>query len=184
MTQGLDRYQLGEVIGVGSFATVHRAQDTLLDGTVVLKILAENHSLNPEVRERFISEGRSLRKVAGSHVVTVHDIGETPRQQPYLVLEHADRGTIQERVAELWRQGWRADREDVLAFARPLAAAVDAVHRSQLVHRDLSPGNLLLTSKPSELIADESTGLSTRVLRADERLMISDLGMCKESSRT
>lgn len=104
MTQGLERYQLAEVIGVGSFATVHRAHDALLDDTVVLKVLAENHSLNPEIRERFISEGRSLRKVEGSHVVTVHDIGETPRQQPYLVLEYADRGTIQDRVASLRKQ--------------------------------------------------------------------------------
>lgn len=180
MTQGLDRYQMGDVIGVGSFATVHRAHDALLDDTVVLKVLAENHSLNPEIRERFISEGRSLRKVQGSHVVAVHDIGETPRQQPYLVLEHADRGSVQSRVGALWRQGWRAGRQDVLAFARPLAAAVDAVHRAQLVHRDLSPGNLLLATKPSELIEDESAGLSTEVLRADERLLIADLGMCKD----
>ncbi|GAA4829175.1 serine/threonine-protein kinase [Garicola koreensis] len=180
MTQGLDRYQMGDVIGVGSFATVHRAHDALLDDTVVLKVLAENHSLNPEIRERFISEGRSLRKVQGSHVVAVHDIGETARQQPHLVLEHADRGTVQSRVAALWRQGWRAGRQDALAFARPLAAAVDAVHRQQLVHRDLSPGNLLLATKPSELIEDESAGLSTEVLRADERLLIADLGMCKD----
>lgn len=180
MTHGLDRYQMGDVIGVGSFATVHRAHDALLDDTVVLKVLAENHSLNPEIRERFISEGRSLRKVQGSHVVAVHDIGETPRQQPYLVLEHADRGSVQSRVGALWRQGWRAGRQDVLAFARPLAAAVDAVHRQQLVHRDLSPGNLLLATKPSELIEDESAGLSTEVLRADERLLIADLGMCKD----
>lgn len=180
MTQGLDRYQVGEVIGVGSFATVHRAHDTLLDDTVVLKILAENHSLNPEIRERFITEGRSLRKVEGSHVVAVHDIGETPRQQPYLVLEHADRGSLQSRVSALWRQGWRAERADVLAFAWPLAAAVDAVHRAQLVHRDLSPGNLLLATKASELIADGAAGLSTEILRADERLLIADLGMCKD----
>lgn len=87
------RYRAEEVIGVGSFATVHRAADDLLDDTVVVKVLAENHSLNPEIRERFIAEGRSLRRVASPHVVTVHDIGETDRQQPYLVLEHADRGT-------------------------------------------------------------------------------------------
>src|SRR5699024_4755015 len=131
-------------------------------------------------RERFISEGRSLRKVQGSHVVAVHDIGETPRQQPYLVLEHADRGSVASRVGALWRQGWRAGRQDVLAFARPLAAAVDAVHRAQLVHRDLSPGILLLATKLSELIEDESAGLSTEILRADERLLIADLGICKD----
>src|SRR5690625_6701176 len=62
-------YRLGEVIGVGSFATVHRARDERLQDEVVVKILAENHSLNPEIRERFIAEGRSLRKVSSPHVV-------------------------------------------------------------------------------------------------------------------
>ena len=101
------RYQLLEVIGVGSFATVHRARDEHLDDTVVVKILAENHSLNPEIRERFIAEGRSLRRVSSPHVVSVHDIGESDRQQPYLVLAHADRGTLAQRVTELRRRGWR-----------------------------------------------------------------------------
>lgn len=165
MTERLGHYLLGDVIGVGSFATVYRATDERLDDEVVVKVLAENHSLNPEIRERFIGEGRSLRRVEGSHVVTIYDIGESDRQQPYLVLEHADRGTVRERVAALRRSGWRASREDILAFARPLAAAVDAVHRAQLVHRDLSPGNMLLSTKPSELIGDEASNLHSWVVR-------------------
>lgn len=180
MAQRLANFRLEGVIGVGSFATVYQAVDERLDSTVVVKVLAENHSLNPEIRERFIAEGRSLRRVQGPHVVTIHDIGESDRQQPYLVLEHADRGTVQERVATLWQQGWRASRDDVLAFARHLAAAVDSVHRAQLVHRDLSPGNLLIASKPSEMIGDEATGLHPGILRDDERLLIADLGMCKD----
>lgn len=180
MAERLDNFRLEDVIGVGSFATAHRAVDERLNSTVVVKVLAENHSLNPEIRERFIAEGRSLRRVQGPHVITIHDIGETARQQPYLVLEHADRGSLQQRVDALWRKGWRASREDVLAFARHVAAAVDAVHRAQLVHRDLSPGNLLIASKPSELIDDEASGLDAAVVRPDERLLIADLGMCKD----
>ncbi|MCM3660730.1 protein kinase [Georgenia satyanarayanai] len=144
----IGRYRLEGVIGVGSFVTVHRAIDERLEDVVVLKVLAENHSLNPEVRERFIAEGRSLRRVSSPHVVAVHDIGETDRQQPYLVLEHADRGTLAGRVAELRGHGWTAGRQDVLAVARSLAAAVGAVHAGGLVHRDLSPGNILLTHPP------------------------------------
>lgn len=91
---------------MGSFATVHNARDERLDDDVVVKILAENHSLNPEIRERFIAEGRSLRRVEGSHVVAIYDIGETERHQPYLVLEYADRGTMESRVHQLWNSGW------------------------------------------------------------------------------
>src|SRR5690625_4107230 len=107
------RYRLEEVIGVGSFATVHRAVDVLLHSRLVIKMLAENHSLNPEIRERFIAEGRSLRKVNDPHVVTVHDIGESERQPPYLVLEYADRGTLADRVEALRARGWVASAEDV-----------------------------------------------------------------------
>lgn len=168
------RYQLGEVIGVGSFATVHRALDDRLDDVVVVKVLAENHSLNPEIRERFIAEGRALRRVSSPHVVAVHDLGESERQQPYLVLEHADRGTVAQRVADLRRSGWTASAADVLALARQLGAAVEALHDARLVHRDLSPANVLLTTtgEPGESGSD--------VVGPDERLVVADLGMCKD----
>ncbi|WP_262425453.1 serine/threonine-protein kinase [Brachybacterium sp. Z12] len=182
MSELLGHYRLQKVVGFGSFATAHRAHDERLDATVVVKVLAENHSLNPEIRERFIAEGRSLRRVGGPHVVTVHDIGQTSRQQPYLVLEHADRGTLRDRVEALRTQGWTASDDDVLAVARPLAAAVDAVHQAQLVHRDLSPGNLLLTSTGG-IVGDAGAATGREgaaLLGADERLLVADLGMCKD----
>lgn len=175
--QQLGRYSLQDVVGVGSFATVHRAQDQLLDDTVVIKVLAENHSLNPEIRERFIAEGRALRRVTSQHIVTVHDIGESDRQQPYLVLEHADRGTLADRVRLLRARGWKASEADVLAVVRPLAAALQAVHSAQLVHRDLSPGNLLLTTDTE---VDSTFAHSAEVVVSGERLLLADLGMCKD----
>lgn len=194
MDELIGHYRLQDVVGVGSFATAYRAFDQRLEATVVVKVLAENHSLNPQIRERFIAEGRSLRRVGGPHLVTVHDIGQTPRQQPYLVLEHADRGTLRERVEMLWSQGWLATEQDVLAVARPLAAAVASVHRAQLVHRDLSPGNLLLASTAGTDVeagvdpradgAPGTIGSPSAAIRADERLLVADLGMCKDLARS
>ncbi|RIK17698.1 MAG: protein kinase [Acidobacteria bacterium] len=181
MTGGdrIGRYRLEDVVGVGSFATVHRAVDDWLEDTVALKVLAENHSLNPEVRERFIAEGRNLRRINSPHVVAVHDIGESERQQPFLVLQHADRGTLAERVRRLRATGWTATTADLLVVARGLAAAVEAVHEAQLVHRDLSPGNVLLTSAPGDPEpTPDTTGASA--VRGDERLVLADLGMCKD----
>lgn len=182
MTAGrrVGRYRLEEVIGVGSFATVHRAVDERLDDTVVVKILAENHSLNPEIRERFIAEGRALRRVRSPHVVTVHDIGESERQQPYLVLEHADRGTLAERVERLRGEGWTAVRPDVLAVVEQLGAALQAVHSAQLVHRDLSPANVLIATDPERARTAVEADPGPRLLEPDERLVVADLGMCKD----
>lgn len=184
-TLRVGRYLLREVIGVGSFATVHRAVDERLDDVVVVKILAENHSLNPEVRQRFIAEGRALRRIGSPHVVTVHDIGESERQQPYLVLELADRGTLADRVALLRKRGWSADRDDVLTVARQLAGALRAVHAGRLVHRDLSPTNVLLATSletPAGGTGDGGAvaGGGDAVVGADERLVVADLGMCKD----
>lgn len=115
------------------------------------------------------------------HVVRVHDLGETGRQQPYLVLEYADRGTLADRVAQMRTGGWRATAADVLAVALPLAAALDAVHAADVVHRDLSPGNVLLRSarvggadgpvpSPAPLSAIVDGGA----------LLLADLGLCKD----
>src|SRR5699024_8890365 len=159
----------------GTAATAHRARNELLQDESVVIILAVNHSLNPEIRERFIAEGRSLRKVRSPHVVQLYDIGESSAQQPYLVLELADRGTLRARVAALRSRGWRATATDVLAVAGALAAAVEAVHAAHLVHRDLSPGNVLLTSVPAVDPGDHGY-----VIGADERLLVADLGLCKD----
>lgn len=171
----IGRYRLLAVIGTGAFATVHRAADERLADTVALKVLAENHSLDPEIRERFLTEGRVLRRINSIHVVRVHDLGETDQQQPYLVLEYADRGTLADRVTGLRARGWCPTPDDVRAVASPLAAAMRTLHRADVVHRDLSPGNVLLRSRPAD-----KAGSGSPVVAGDERLLLADLGLCKD----
>lgn len=171
----IGRHHLRAVVGVGAFATVYRAWDERLDVEVALKVLAENRALDPTVRERFTAEGRLLRRVASPHVVAVHDLGETDRQQPYLVLELARHGTLQQRVETLRREGWRPDAASLLAVLLPLTHALEAVHAADVVHRDLSPGNVL--------VADDPTGGQVDVpplLTSTERLVLSDLGIAKD----
>ena len=171
----LGRYRLDAVLGTGAFATVHRARDERLGDTVAIKVLADNHSLDPDVRERFLTEGRVLRRIRSAHVVAVHDLAETDRAQPYLVLEHADRGTLADRVASQRAAGWQPTAHDVWSVCAPLVAALRAVHAADVVHRDLSPRNVLIASG-AEVAEHGGSGL----FHPDERLLVADLGLCKD----
>ncbi|MGP5129786.1 protein kinase domain-containing protein [Brachybacterium tyrofermentans] len=184
MRERIGRFEVRGRLGVGSFATVHRALDLRLDDEVAVKVLAENHSANPEMLSRFIGEGRALRRAGGPHVAAVHDIGELPHNQPYLVLELADRGTLGDRVEQLRATGWTADRRDLLLVARSLTAALGSVHRADLVHRDLSPWNLLLTARPDARGVPGAVPGGGTLIAEDERLLLADLGMCKDLARS
>lgn len=122
----LGRYAVIELLGIGAFATVFRARDDRLDADVAIKVLAENHSFNPDLRERFISEGHLLRRVDSPHVVKVFDLGETDAGQPFLVLDLAAGGDLLTRRRALGAEGPSLD--DVLAVAEQVAAALGALH--------------------------------------------------------
>src|SRR5690606_2835200 len=100
---------------------------------------------------------------------------ETDRQQPYLVLEYADRDTLARRVPDLLARGWRPGVRDLWAVAAPLAEALDAIHRADVVHRDVNPGNVLLTTRGAH--ADDA---HAAVTAWDKRLVLADLGLCKD----
>ncbi len=167
----LGRYEVIELLGTGAFATVFRARDDRLDADVAIKVLAENHSFDPDLRERFISEGHLLRRVDSPHVVKVFDLGETVAGQPFLVLDLAAGGDLAARRRGLG--GHSPTLADLLAVAAQVAAALGALHGERVVHRDVTPGNLL--------IHGHANGRPpTAVLGAGERLMLADLGLSKD----
>lgn len=177
VASSVGHYRLLEPIGTGGFATVHRAVDERLDSEVAIKILAENHALDPDIRERFITEAQLLRRVASPAVIEIHDIGETDRNQPFIVMALADRGDLRNRITEMKEQDGgqhpNVASDDVALVAGVLATALDAVHRAGLVHRDVKPDNMLITSTGS-------TDHDAVVLRTDERLRLGDLGYAKD----
>lgn len=179
-TDRLGRYEVEGVIGRGGYATVYRAYDPRLNATVAVKVLAENHSLDADLRERFIGEGHLLRRIGSPNLVAVHDLGETDRGQPYLVLDYADRGDLRERVEALNDQERQPQRADILVLARFVAAALRRVHACDVVHRDLSPGNVLVRSRPPRDPEHRPPG---HLVAGDEELVLADLGLSKDLAR-
>ena len=175
----IGRYRVEGVIGSGGFATVYRARDERLDAPVALKVLAENRSLDAEVRERFVAEGHLLRRIGGADLVAVHDLGETDRQQPFLVLDLADQGDLAQRVAQRRGQGWEPTEGDVLLVARFLADALGAVHGCHVVHRDIAPANVLIRSR----VAPAMDVRHASLLDVDESFVLADLGLSKDLAR-
>ena len=125
-------------IGSGAFATVWLAYDEHLDSPVAIKVLAENWSGDLHVRQRFLEEGRFLRKVESPHVVTVYDAGELADDRPYLVMAYADQGTLADRL-ELAALG----PGHALSVIRQVGQGLTALHDRGVLHRDIKPANVL-----------------------------------------
>ncbi|MBV2357201.1 serine/threonine protein kinase [Streptomyces sp. J2-1] len=154
----IGRYRLERRLGTGAFATVWLAHDDDLDAPVAVKVLADNWAHRLDIRERFLSEARLLRRAGSSRVVQVYDIGELPDGRPYFVMEYADGGTLADAAADGPLPVPRA-----LALTAEAARGAAALHEAGIVHRDIKPTNVLLHTAP-----DGTT-----------RLLLADLGLAK-----
>ena len=153
----IGRYRLERRIGAGSFATVWLGHDDDLDVPVAVKVLAENWAGNDDVRNRFLAEARILRKIRDPRLVQVYDIGTAPDGRPYFVMDYIEGGSF----ADLRKAGCEPVRG--LWLAAEACRAIEVLHSHDIIHRDVTPGNLLLSAGP---------GGRTRVL-------IADLGVAK-----
>ncbi len=162
MPARLGRYAVRRRIGSGGFATVWLAYDEQLDSPVAIKVLAENWTEDSHVRQRFLEEGRYLRKVESPHVVTVYDAGSLDDDRPYLVMSYADQGTLSDRL-----EGDGLTVAQACEVVRQVGEGLHALHRRDVLHRDIKPANVLFRTVDPE---HEGT-----VVRA----MVGDLGLGK-----
>ena len=131
-------YEVLSLIGRGGMGEVYRARDTRLDRTVAIKIVSEQLS-NSAFCERFEREARAISSLNHPNICTLHDIGRENGEQ-YLVLEYVEGETLAARIK---RGRLRVDQ--VLRYAIQIADALDEAHRNGVIHRDLKPGNIMLT---------------------------------------
>ncbi len=158
------------------------AVDEDLDARVAIKILLGQFVDNDDLTERFTREGRLLRRVDSPHVVAVHDVGALEDGRPYLVLDLADRGTLQDRLVTM--DPSCAGPESVHALIDALAAGLDAMHAQDVAHRDVKPANILVRShtrgRRRVEPLDPMGGDGYPLVGDDEILQLGDLGLAKD----
>jgi eukaryotic-like serine/threonine-protein kinase len=157
------RYAVGRVLGRGGMATVYLAHDRELERPVALKILAAELAMDDSARDRFVREARLAAKIVHPNVVQVYDAGEGPLG-PFIVAEYVGGGTLS---AELRRRG-RLPAEEVAAIGTQVADGLSAAHAEGVVHRDVKPGNILLSESGRAKIADFGIARSLAATRHTE----------------
>jgi Tol biopolymer transport system component/predicted Ser/Thr protein kinase len=142
----LGPYEILSAIGAGGMGEVYRAQDTRLDRVVAIKVLPVHLADEPERRERFEREARTIASLNHPHICVLHDIG---RQDgiDFLVMEYLEGETLAQRLVK-----GPLPIEQVLQYAIEIAEALDKAHRNGVTHRDLKPGNIMLTKTGTKLL--------------------------------
>jgi eukaryotic-like serine/threonine-protein kinase len=143
------RYADPRLIGRGGMADVYAAKDTRLGRVVAVKVLAARYARDDDVRRRFRREALVAARLSDHpHVVTIYDVGEAGGR-PHIVMEHAAGGTVS-RAARGRRITWA----EALRWLEGAASALDLAHARGVVHRDVTPGNLLLDERGIVKVAD------------------------------
>jgi serine/threonine protein kinase len=125
---------------------VYRARDTRLERTVAVKVLPSHLSASPESRQRFEREARTISQLSHPHICALYDVGREGETE-YLVMEYLEGETLADRLAR-----GSLPIEQVLRYGCEIADALDKAHRQGVVHRDLKPGNVMLTKSGVKLL--------------------------------
>ena len=162
----LGPYEILAAIGAGGMGEVYRARDTRLDRIVAIKVLPTHLADRPELRERFEREARTIASLNHPHICTLFDIGHQDGTD-FLVMEYLEGETLAQRLLK-----GSLPLAQVLQYAIEIADALDKAHRKGITHRDLKPGNIMLTKSGTKLL---DFGLAKLKQEASPATSISDL---------
>ena len=136
-------------IGHGGFGVVFRCVQPLLDREVAIKVLTAD--LDPDNVDRFLREQRAMGRLSGHpHIVTIFQVGTTARGRPYIVMPCHDKGSLDALIRRHGPMDWC----ETLRIGVKLAGALEAAHRAGILHRDVKPGNVLLTEYGEPQLTD------------------------------
>lgn len=143
------RYRLLEPLGSGGMAVVYKGVDTLLHRPVAVKILREAYASDPAFLARFQREARAAARLDHPNVVTVYDVGQDGNLH-YIVMEYVEG----EDLKSLIRRVSRLSVEQAVDIAHQIAAGVGHAHRMGIIHCDIKPQNILVTSEGRVKVTD------------------------------
>src|SRR5664279_4235492 len=142
----LGPYEILCPLGAGGMGEVYRARDTRLEREVAVKILPDHLAQDPEARQRFDREARTISSVNCASICTLYDVGQQDGTY-YLVMELLQGETLADRLAK-----GPLPIEQVLKYGIDIADGLEKAHRCGVVHRDLKPGNIMLTKSGAKLM--------------------------------
>jgi serine/threonine protein kinase len=144
----LSHYRILEPLGTGGMGEVYLARDEHLDRDVAVKVLQRGMLADPAARERFRREARVLARLSHPGVATIYDF-DTQDSLDFLVMEYVPGGTISTKLA-----AGPFSVPDVVRVGASIADALEEAHRRGFLHRDLKPGNVVLTAEGAPKILD------------------------------
>jgi eukaryotic-like serine/threonine-protein kinase len=142
----LGPYEIQSPLGAGGMGEVYRARDTRLARTVAIKVLPEHLAEKPEAKERFDREARAISSLSHPNICLLYDVGQQDGIS-FLVMEYLEGETLADRLLK-----GPLPSEQVLRYGIEICEGLEKAHRSGVVHRDLKPGNIMLTKGGAKLM--------------------------------
>jgi Tol biopolymer transport system component len=142
----LGPYEIASPLGAGGMGEVYRARDSRLGRDVAVKVLPQHLSSNSEVRARFEREAKTVSSLNHPHICTLFDVGREG-DTDYLVMELVEGETLANKIGR-----GPLTTAEVLKIGTEIADALERAHRAGVIHRDLKPGNVMLTKSGAKLM--------------------------------